>query len=93
MAETLRRFSESTFGRELPEEDELGFGMMRKVKAENYGSNRLLDGERGVANAFVRRFGLDYGVRVRWYVEGYTEWGALGAYSAATAAPAWSFTT
>ena len=69
MAETLRRFSEETFGRELPEEDELGFGMMvRNVKVEDYGSHRLLDGERGGANAFVRRFGLDYGVRVRWYV-------------------------
>lgn len=79
MAETLRRFSEETFGRELPEEDELGFlGRVRSVKVQDYGSHRLLDGERGVANAFVRRFGLDYGVRVRWYVEGYTEWEALG---------------
>jgi hypothetical protein len=80
MAETLRRFSEETFGRELPEEDEMGFWtLVRNVKVEDYGSHRILDGERGVANAFVRnRFGLDYGVRVRWYVEGYTEWGALG---------------
>jgi hypothetical protein len=79
MAETLRRFSEEVFGEELPEEDELGFGLMaRNVKAEDYGSHRLLDGERGVTNAFVRKF-LDYGVRVRWYVEGQTEWGALGA--------------
>ncbi len=79
MAETLRRFSEETFGKELPEEDELGFGMrVRKVKVGDYGSHRLLDGERGVANAFMRRFGLDHSVRVRWYVEGYTEWGALG---------------
>ena len=79
MAETLRRFSEEVFGEELPEEDELGFGLMaRNVKAEDYGSHRLLDGDRRVAGAFVRRF-LDYGVRVRWYVEGETEWGALGA--------------
>ena len=79
MAETLRRFSEEVFGEELPEEDELGFGMMaRNAKAEDYGSRRLFDGERGVATAFVRKF-LDYGVRVRWYVEGETEWGALGA--------------
>ena len=79
MAETLRRLSEKTFDRELPEEDELGFGArVRYVKVRDYGSHRLLDGERGVANAFVRRFGLDYDVRVRWYVEGYTEWGALG---------------
>lgn len=79
MAETLRRFSEEIFGKELSEEDELGFGMMRRnVKVEDYGSHRLLDREHGVANAFVRRFGLDYGIRARWYVEGYTEWGALG---------------
>jgi hypothetical protein len=52
--------------------------MARNVKAEDYGPHRLLDGEGGVANAFVRRF-LDRGVRLRWYVEGQTEWGALGA--------------
>lgn len=79
MAETLRRFSEEVFGQELPEEDELGFGLVvRNVKAEDYGSHRLFDGDRGAANAFVRRF-LDYGVRVRWYVEGRTEWNALRA--------------
>ena len=47
------------------------------MKGEDYGSHRLLGGVRDVANAFARGFGLDYGVRVRWRVEGYTEWGAL----------------
>jgi hypothetical protein len=41
--------------------------MARNVKAEDYGPHRLLDGEGGVANAFVRRF-LDRGVRLRWYL-------------------------
>jgi hypothetical protein len=80
MAEVLRRHSEEVFEVQLPEEDEQGFGMVpRNMKKDRYGSNRVLDGERSVSNAFVRGFGLDYGVRVRLYVEGYTEWGALGA--------------
>jgi hypothetical protein len=79
MAETIRRQSEDVFGTELPEEDEMGFGdRMRVAKLGSYGTHRLLDGPRGPANAFVRQFGLDYGVRVRWYVEGTTEWGAFG---------------
>jgi hypothetical protein len=80
MAEMVRRFSEEVFGTQIPEEDERGVGFTpANMKKDRYGSNRVLDGERSVANAFVRGFGLDYGVRVRWYVEGYTEWGALGA--------------
>jgi hypothetical protein len=79
MAEIVRRFTEEVFETSLPEEDEQGFGFTpTNMKKDRYGSNRVLDGERSVANAFVRGFGLDYGVRVRWYVEGYTEWGALG---------------
>jgi hypothetical protein len=80
MAEVVRRFTEEVFETSLPEEDEQGFGFTpTNMKKDRYGSNRVLDGERSVANAFVRGFGLDYGVRVRWYVEGHTEWGALGA--------------
>lgn len=79
MAETLRHQSESAFDIELPEEDEIGFGdRMRVAKVGNYGTHRLFDGSRGPANAFIRGFGLDYGVRVRWYLEGLTEWGAFG---------------
>jgi hypothetical protein len=79
MAEMLRRFSEEVFETELAEEDEMGFGWTpQDTKKDLYGSNRLLDGERNVANAYVRRLGLDYGIRVRWYVEGHSEWGALG---------------
>jgi hypothetical protein len=74
MAEMVRRFSEEVFDTRIPEEGERGFGFTpTDKKKDRYGSNRVLDGERSVANAFIRRFGLDYGVRVRWYVEGYTE--------------------
>lgn len=78
MAEFLRRVSEEVFESELSEEDEMGSGVVfRQTRIDNYGSHRLLDQDRSVAQAFVRRFVLDYGVRVRWYVEGATEWGAL----------------
>lgn len=78
MAEMLRHASEITFGKELREEDELGFGVwMKDVKKDIYGSNRLYDASRLVKNEFIRQYGLDYGVRVRCYVEGDTEAGAL----------------
>lgn len=78
MAEMLRRFSEQTFNVKLPEEDELGFGYYPEGVKENiYDANRLYDGNRRSANLFLREWGLDYGVRLRWYVEGDTELGAL----------------
>lgn len=78
MAEMLRHACEVTFNTELKEEDELGFGVwMKDVKKETYGGNRLYDANRKVKNEFMRQYGLDYGVRVRCYVEGDTEAGAL----------------
>ena len=78
MAECLRRNLEDAFQKELPEEDECGFGTVsRDTKLLLQGSIRLLDGERVVANQFLRRFGLDYGIRVNVYVEGLTEFEAL----------------
>ncbi len=78
MAEMLRRVAEEIFNVELPEEDEKGFGWTPPdLKKKIYGSNRLLDRERPAANEFMRQFGLDYGVRVRCYIEGETEYGAL----------------
>ena len=78
MVEMLRRFSEQTFNVKLPEEDELGFGYYPQGVKENiYDANRLYDGNRRSANLFLREWGLDYGVRLRWYVEGDTELGAL----------------
>lgn len=78
MAEMLRRFSEYVFETELPEEDELSLGYsLKKLKERDYGANRLFDGNRRVANQYLREFGLDHGIRLRWYVEGDTEFFAL----------------
>lgn len=78
MAEMLRRMSEHIFNTKLPEEDEKGFGVVfRSAKEKIYGSVRLLDGDESVANAYLRNQGLDYNVRVRWYVEGDTEYHAV----------------
>ncbi|MGI8553564.1 MAG: hypothetical protein ACR2PL_22680 [Dehalococcoidia bacterium] len=78
MAEMLRRATEEVFDIELPEEDELGFGWSnREARKMLYGSYRLFDGDRSVANEYLRRHQLDHGLRLRWYVEGNTEYGAL----------------
>ncbi len=78
MAEMLRRAIERTFDVQLREEDERGFGHMPEhVKETVYGSNRLLDGNRNADNEFLRQHGLCYGPRLRWYVEGQTEFGGL----------------
>lgn len=78
MAEMLRRFTEYTFDCELTEEDELGFGHYPpELKKRDYDSDRLFDGNRRSGNLFLRQWGLDYGVRLRWYIEGETEFGAL----------------
>lgn len=78
MAEILRRFTEATFDVRLPEEDDLDHGQRAiEIKKEIYGSERLFDGDLSVSNEYLRQFGLDHGVRLRWYVEGDTELGAI----------------
>ena len=78
MAEILRRASEEVWSTKLPEEDEIGIqASTAEGKARFYGSARLFDRDRNVAQEFMRSFGLDYGLRLRWYVEGDTEYGAL----------------
>jgi hypothetical protein len=80
-AEVLRRATERALETLLPEEDERGFGDFPKdAKKHLYGSNRLLDGNRLIANEFLRQHGLVYSLRLRWYVEGDTEWGALDSF-------------
>jgi len=80
MAECLRRNLELAFQKEYPEEDECGFGeVLRDAKLLLQGSMRVLDGNRVVANQFLRRFGLDYGIRINIYVEGTTEFEALNS--------------
>jgi hypothetical protein len=87
MAEMLRRAAEEVFQTTLGEEDERGFGPASRVAKERmYGAERILDADRGVKNQFLRTLGLDYGLRLRWYVEGDTEFHAietmLGGYTA-----------
>jgi hypothetical protein len=78
MAETLRRATEEAFSEHLSEEDQLGFGWTAPdFKRRLYGTDRLLDGDRGASNEFLRQFRLDFGVQTRWYVEGQTEYAAL----------------
>ncbi len=80
MAECLRRNLENTFQKKYPEEDECGFGeVFRSAKLLLQSSTRVLDGDRVVANQFLRRFGLDYGIRINVYVEGNTEFEVLNS--------------
>lgn len=81
MAEILRRASEDIFGTDLPEEDELGLNLLspearKEYKRDNFGSHRLLDDEEA-GRDFVRMQDEPVETRVRWYVEGDTEEGAL----------------
>jgi hypothetical protein len=78
MAEMIRRAAEMAFDIEIPEEDELGSGWdAGSVKPYLYGTQRLNDDYKAKAT-FIRGLGLlDYSVRLRWYVEGKTEVGAL----------------
>ena len=81
MAEILRRASEGIFSTELSEEDELGLNLLspearKKYKRDSFGSYRLLDDEK-VGRDFVRSQEEPVETRVRWYVEGDTEEGAL----------------
>ena len=81
MAEMIRRTAEKVFETELPEEDELGCGWGEETadfKEDFYGTRRVVDSHRAKRN-FLRDLNLDYSVRLRWYVEGYTELNALSA--------------
>lgn len=78
MAEVMRRAFEDAAGTHLPEEDQLGFGQwMDGARKRIYGSERILDASRDVRREFLTHIGLDAGVKVRVYVEGETEFGAL----------------
>jgi len=79
MAEIIRRMGERAFEIQLPEEDELGFGMwMKDAKQWMYGSNRIFDANNFIAKRqIVRSIGLDAEIRIRIYVEGPTEYYAL----------------
>jgi hypothetical protein len=78
MAEIIRRAAEDALALTLSEEDEIGFGQwMAGARKALYGSERVLDASREVSRDFLTSMGLDYGIKVRCYVEGDTELGAL----------------
>ncbi len=81
MAEILRRGLELATNKKYDEEDERGFGQVfKETKFKIQGGDRVLDNDRSIKNQFLRRFGLDYNIRVRVYVEGETEYSALKDY-------------
>lgn len=78
MAEFIRRASERLLDIELPEEDELGpVQWMDGARKNLYGAERVFDAPRRDLRDFLGIMGLDFGVKVRCYVEGETELGAL----------------
>lgn len=73
MAEVLRRAIEDVFAIQLEEEED---EWLDASKEKLFGSRRLFDGGRSSDNELLRYQGLSYGSRLRWYVEGETEfWG------------------
>lgn len=88
MAEIIRRAAERAIDEKFPEEDESGFGAWRgEARRSIYGSERILDAPLKVRRSFLTGMGLDYGVKVRCYLEGHTEHGAMtsGAFDCAGA--------
>ncbi|KPL81953.1 hypothetical protein [Herpetosiphon geysericola] len=78
MAEMIRRGIEDVYDIELLEEDGVRYGpASREIKIEEYGAGRLFDHDRKVISEYLKQKHLDYGIRIRWYVEGSTEYGAL----------------
>lgn len=78
MAEAIRRACERLLGIDLPEEDELGPGQwMEGARNMLYGHERVFDAPPMDLRDFVGILGLDFGVKVRCYVEGETELGAF----------------
>jgi len=78
MAECVRRAAEVALEQFLPEEDEIGYGTwMQGARKMLYGTERVFDALPGGVREYMTILGLDHGTRVRCYVEGETEAGAL----------------
>lgn len=79
MAEIIRRMTEWVYKEQLPEEDELGFGItIQGAKEKIYGARRIFDSSSFVARQqIIRGLGLDSEIRIRFYVEGDTEYYAI----------------
>lgn len=84
MAESIRRSAEQAFAEPWPEEDEIGPGeWFPGARKMLYGNERVFDAPRRDLRDYLNLLGLDFGVKVRCYVEGDTEFGAL-AHAAAS---------
>jgi hypothetical protein len=80
MAEVIRRTAERVFGQQLPEEDQIGLGTWFKgARQLVYGTERVFDAPRRVLRDYLTSMGLDFGTKVRCYVEGATELAALSS--------------
>jgi hypothetical protein len=78
MAESIRRAAEFFWDTQLPEEDEIGSGMwFEGARKTLYGTERVFDAKPKELRNFLGMMGLDLGIKVRCYVEGATELGAL----------------
>lgn len=78
MAESIRRSAEQAFAEPWPEEDEIGPGQwFPGARKMLYGNERVFDAPRRDLRDYLNLLGLDFGVKVRCYVEGDTEFGAL----------------
>lgn len=88
MAEVIRRAAEDAFGENLAEEDEIGPGQwMAGARRMLYGSERVFDAERRDLRDYMGLLGLDFGTKVRCYVEGDTEMGKVREHPSAAALP------
>lgn len=77
-AEAIRRPAERVLGAHLPEEDEIGFGVWVKgARRRLYGTDRVFDGNGRNLRDYLTILGIDFGTKLRCYVEGHTEAGAL----------------
>lgn len=78
MAESIRRAVERLLQVQMREEDEIGAGQwMNGARKMLYGHDRVFDAPRRDLRDFLGILGLDFGVKVRCYVEGETELGAF----------------
>jgi hypothetical protein len=80
MAEVIRRVAETALNQQLPEEDQIGLGTWFKgARKLVYGTERVFDAPRRVLRDYLTSMGLDFGTKVRCYVEGLTELAALSS--------------
>ena len=85
MAQIIRLYANEFLHTDLPEEDEVWHGpMSRKVKERDYGHPLVTGRRRDVRRRVARKFGLDGGVRVVWFVEGDTEKAFISRYGELT---------